>query len=45
MTVVKEGGRDAVTDYEVLERFGRFSVVRANYVQAAPTRSVCIWSI
>lgn len=28
MTVVKEGGRDAVTDYEVLERFGRFSVVR-----------------
>ena len=28
MTVVQEGGRDAVTDYEVLERFGRFTIVR-----------------
>lgn len=28
MAVVQEGGRDAVTDYEVLERFGRFTIVR-----------------
>lgn len=28
MTVVKEGGRDAVTDYEVLERFGKYTLVR-----------------
>lgn len=28
MTVVQEGGRDAITDYEVMERFGRFTVVR-----------------
>ena len=28
MAVVKDGGRDAVTEYEVLERFGRFTVVR-----------------
>ena len=28
MTVVQEGGRTAVTDYEVLERFGRFTIVR-----------------
>ena len=25
---VQEGGRTAVTDYEVLERFGRFTIVR-----------------
>lgn len=28
MAVVKEGGRDAITDYEVLERFGKYTVVR-----------------
>lgn len=28
MAVVKEGGRDAVTDYEVLERFGKYTLVR-----------------
>lgn len=28
MAVVSEGGREAVTDYEVLERYGRFTVVR-----------------
>ncbi len=28
MAVVTEGGREAVTEYEVLERFGRFTVVR-----------------
>ena len=28
MSVVAEGGREAVTEYEVLERFGRFTVVR-----------------
>lgn len=27
MTVVKEGGRDAVTDYEVIERFGKYTLV------------------
>lgn len=26
--VVKEGGRDAITDYEVLERFGKYTLVR-----------------
>ena len=28
MAVVKEGGRDAVTDYEVLECFGKYTLVR-----------------
>ena len=28
MTVVKEGGREAITDYEVLERFGKYTLVR-----------------
>ena len=28
MAVVPEGGREAITEYEVLERFGRFTVVR-----------------
>lgn len=28
MAVVTEGGREAVTEYEVLDRFGRFTVVR-----------------
>lgn len=28
MAVVKEGGREAITDYEVLERFGKYTVVR-----------------
>lgn len=28
MAVVKEGGRDATTDYEVLERFGKYTLVR-----------------
>jgi 23S rRNA pseudouridine1911/1915/1917 synthase len=28
MAVVFSGGRDAVTDYEVLERYGKFTVVR-----------------
>ena len=28
MSVVKEGGRDAITDYEVLERFGKYTLVR-----------------
>ena len=28
MAVVKEGGRDANTDYEVLERFGKYTLVR-----------------
>lgn len=28
MAVVQEGGREAITDYEVLERFGRFTIVR-----------------
>lgn len=27
MAVVKEGGRDAITDYEVLERFGKYTLV------------------
>lgn len=30
MAVVKEGGRDAITDYEVLERFGKYTLVRCN---------------
>ncbi len=28
MAVVKEGGRDAITDYDVLERFGKYTLVR-----------------
>lgn len=28
MAVVKEDGRDAITDYEVLERFGKYTLVR-----------------
>ena len=28
MAVVKEDGRDAITDYEVVERYGKFTVVR-----------------
>lgn len=28
MAVVKVGGRDAITDYEVLERFGKYTLVR-----------------
>lgn len=28
MAVVTEGGRNAVTEYEVLERFGKFTIVR-----------------
>lgn len=28
MAVVKEGGRDAITDYEVLVRFGKYTLVR-----------------
>ena len=28
MAVVTEGGREAITEYEALERFGRFTVVR-----------------
>lgn len=28
MAVVTEGGRDAVTEYEVLERFGKYTIVR-----------------
>lgn len=28
MAVVKEGGRDAITDYEVLESFGKYTLVR-----------------
>ena len=28
MAVVKEGGRDAITDYEVMERFGKYTLVR-----------------
>jgi 23S rRNA pseudouridine1911/1915/1917 synthase len=28
MAVVQEGGREAITEYEVLERFGRFTLVR-----------------
>lgn len=28
MAVVKDGGRDAITDYEVLERFGKYTFVR-----------------
>lgn len=28
MAVVKEGGRDAITDYELLERFGKYTLVR-----------------
>lgn len=28
MAVVKEGGHDAITDYEVLERFGKYTLVR-----------------
>ncbi|HBX75678.1 MAG: RluA family pseudouridine synthase [Acidaminococcaceae bacterium] len=30
MAVVAEGGREAITGYEVLERFGRFTVVRCS---------------
>lgn len=28
IAVVKEGGHDAITDYEVLERFGKYTLVR-----------------
>ena len=35
MTVVQEGGRTAVTDYEVLERFGRFTIVRLSLIHIA----------
>lgn len=28
MAVVKDGGRDAITDYEVLEHFGKYTLVR-----------------
>lgn len=28
MAVVKEGGREAITDYQVLERFGKYTLVR-----------------
>ena len=28
MAVVKDGGREAITDYEVLERFGKYTLVR-----------------
>ena len=28
MAVVKENGRDAITDYEVVERFGKYTLVR-----------------
>ena len=28
MAVVKEDGRNAVTEYEVLERFGKYTIVR-----------------
>ena len=28
MAAVKEGGRDAITDYKVLERFGKYTLVR-----------------
>lgn len=28
MAVVKEGGRNAVTEYEVLERFGKYTIVK-----------------
>ena len=28
MAVVKEGGRHAITEYEVLERFGKYTIVR-----------------
>ena len=28
MAVVKEGGREAITDYEVLEHFGKYTLVR-----------------
>lgn len=28
MAVVKDGGRDAITDYEVMERFGKYTLVR-----------------
>ncbi len=28
MAVVKEGGRDAVTEYEVTERFGKYTIVK-----------------
>lgn len=28
MAVVKDGGRDAITDYQVLERFGKYTLVR-----------------
>ena len=28
MAVVQEGGREAITDYQVLERFGKYTIVR-----------------
>ena len=28
MAVVKEGGRNAVTEYEVMERFGKYTIVK-----------------
>ncbi|MCH4157388.1 MAG: RluA family pseudouridine synthase [Acidaminococcaceae bacterium] len=28
MAVVKEGGREAITEYQVLERFGKYTIVR-----------------
>ena len=30
MAVVKEDGRNAITDYEVLERFGKYTIVKCN---------------
>ncbi len=30
MAVVSQGGREAITDYEVLERYGRYTVVRCH---------------
>ena len=28
MAVVKEGGRNAITEYEVVERFGKYTIVK-----------------
>ena len=36
MAVVTEGGREAVTEYEVLDRFGRFTVVRCSLKTGRP---------
>ena len=41
MAVVKEGGRDGITDYEVLERFGKYTLVRCKLRTGRTHQSAC----